>query len=302
MLSARLAFSLDPRRVRSFDGTEIAYHVTGAPHPGAPWVVLASGLGGSHLPWRGPIDYLRDRYRFVTWDYRGLYASERPRPERPGAYALGAHVRDLEAIMSAEGIERAGVAGWSVGVQVALEAFRRLPGRVRNLVLLNGVWGRPLGFRLRLPGAGAAMPGLVELVRRVHAIGASPAHAQDRARGRRDAFWLKRLGLAGRALDEAVLADLATAAGSLDLDAFLRNLRAFAEHDAGAALATIDVPVLVVAGDLDPLVPPGIAQQMARRIAEAELFVVRGGAHMTPLEHPELVSLRIERFYRDHGF
>ena len=298
MLPSRLPFPNNPRHLRSFDGTEIAYHTTAAPHPGAPWIVLANGLGGSHLIWHGLVDYLRDRYRFLTWDYRGLYRSERPRPERPGAYAMDAHLRDLEALLAAEGVEHAGVVGWSVGVQVALSAFRRFPGRVRSLVLVNGVWGRLLGFRF--PMAGAAMPGLVELARRVRAVGASAAQAQDRARGRRDAAWLKRMGIAGRAIDQAALADLATAAGRLDVDAFLRNLRAFAEHDAGDALGAIDVPALVVAGDRDPLVPRAIAQQMARRIPEAELFMVSGGAHMAPVEHPELISLRVERFYRDH--
>ena len=36
--------------------------------------------------------------------------------------------------------------------------------------------------------------------------------------------------------------------------------------------------------------------------AHAEILVVRGGTHYTAVEYPELVSLRIERFYRDHGF
>jgi pimeloyl-ACP methyl ester carboxylesterase len=155
------------------------------------------------------------------------------------------------------------------------------------------------------------MPRLVELVRRARALGVSSSHARsrwgapqtpgDRARGRSDAFWLKRSGLAGRTLDEATLADLAVAAGRLDLDAFLRNLRAFAEHAARAALAAVDVPALVIAGDRDPLVPAAVAEEMARRIPGAELFMVSGGAHMAPVEHPELVTLRIERFYRQHG-
>jgi len=72
MLPARLLPAIDTRRLRSFDGTEIAYHVTEAPFLDAPWVILANGLGANLLAWRGQIEYLRDRYRFVTWDYRGL--------------------------------------------------------------------------------------------------------------------------------------------------------------------------------------------------------------------------------------
>ncbi len=112
---------------------------------------------------------------------------------------------------------------------------------------------------------------------------------------------MKRLGLVGPAADRATVAELTAAVGGLDLDAFLRNLRAFGAHDAEAALAAVDAPALVIAGDRDPFVPKEIAEQMARRIARAELFMVRGGAHCTPVEYPELVSLRLERFLADHG-
>jgi pimeloyl-ACP methyl ester carboxylesterase len=298
MLPARLPLAIDTRRVRSFDGTEIAYHVTEAPCAGAPWIVLANGLGGSALVWRGQIDYLRDRYRFVSWDYRGLYRSERPRPELPDSYALPNHVRDLEAVLAAERIERAGFVGWSLGVQVVLEAFTRLPGRARSLVLVNGTAGRPLDGLTSGWGLRAVIVPLLELVRRAHALGPS-AH---RPIGRREAAaWLRRLGLVGPTVDAIALAELSTAVGSIDLDPFLRNLRAFAEHDARGMLAAVHVPALVIAGDRDPIAPPEVAQDLARHLPAAEILVVPGGAHLAPVEYPELVSLRIERFYGEHG-
>ena len=105
MLLPRLPLAIDTRRVESFDGTAIAYHVTPEPFAGAPWVILANGLGGTYVAWRGLIDYLKPRYRFLTWDYRGLYASQRPSPDTQAAYAIPAHVRDLQAILAAERIE-----------------------------------------------------------------------------------------------------------------------------------------------------------------------------------------------------
>jgi pimeloyl-ACP methyl ester carboxylesterase len=292
MLPARLPLAIDTRRLRSFDGTEIAYHVTEGPHPGAPWIVLANGLGGGTQVWRGQIDYLRDRYRFVSWDYRGLGASERPR-----SYAVASHVSDLEAVLAAERIERAGFMGWSTGVQVILEASNRLRGRAHSLVLVDGTWGHPLDALLPFAGMrGAALP-FLEAVRRTRAL----LRLRRRVGRREAARWLDRLRLVGPAADEGARAALTEAVGWLDLDGFLQNLQAFAAHDARAALPAVEVPVLIVAGDRDPVVPRAVAQQMARSIHHAELMVVRGGAHAIPLEYPELVSLRIERFYREHG-
>jgi pimeloyl-ACP methyl ester carboxylesterase len=304
MRSVRLPLAIDTRRLRSFDGTEIAYHVTEAPYPGAPWIVLANGLGGSSLVWRGQIDYLSDRHRFVSWDYRGLYASERPRPERAGAYSVSSHVRDLAAVLAAERIERAGLWGWSAGVQVAIEAFAQLPraragtSPVSSLVLVNGTWGRPLDALTSLRPLRAAILPFLELLRRAHAFGPLAHHPVGR---RNAALWMKRLGLVGGEVDPIALADLTIAVGRLDVDAFLRNLVAFGEHDAAATLDAIDVPTLVIAGDQDPLASRGASIPLARRIRGAELLVLPGGGHCAPIEHPDLISLRIERFYRERG-
>jgi pimeloyl-ACP methyl ester carboxylesterase len=51
-----------------------------------------------------------------------------------------------------------------------------------------------------------------------------------------------------------------------------------------------------VAGDRDSFTPPEIAQRMAKVIPRAELLMIPGGTHVAPLEHEELVVLRIEKF------
>jgi len=301
MIPPRLPLVIETRSVTSFDGTRIAYHVTPSPFDGAPWVVLANGLGGTYLAWRALIDYLGGRYRFITWDYRGLYGSGRPSPDTLEAYAIPKHVRDLEAIVAAEGIEHAALCGWSMGVQVVLEAYRAQPSLARTLVLLNGTAGRPLDTLTPLPGLGSTVfPSLIEVARRTHALA---TQVTRRATALPEAVtWFKRLGLIGKALDDAVFGELVQAFGELDMEPYFRNLRAIGEHDAADVLDSVDVPALVITGDHDLFTPRALAQQMARRIPAAELLVVRGGTHYTAVEYPELVSLRIERFFRDHGY
>ncbi|UQA54869.1 alpha/beta fold hydrolase [Polyangium aurulentum] len=299
MLPPRLPLAVETRTVQSHDGARVAYHVTKAPFPGAPVVVLANGLGGHHKAWWGQIEHLEGRYRLITWDYRGLYASGRPSPDTAAGYAIPHHARDLFAILQAEGVERAGLVGWSMGVQVVLEAYRMNPDLASSLVLLNGTYGRPLDTLIPLPGVKSVMPSLVELCRRAHAIA---TQLTRKAAGMPEALaWLKAAGMMSETFDDAVFAELVHGFGGLDMEAFFHNLRALGEHDASAVLDTVRVPTLVVAGDRDALTSPALAQKIAERVPGAELLVVRGGTHYTAVEFPELVSLRMAKFYRENG-
>jgi pimeloyl-ACP methyl ester carboxylesterase len=250
--------------------------------------------------WRGIIEYLADRYRFITWDYRGLYDSGRPAPDVASAYAIPKHVEDLAALLAAERVERASLVGWSMGVQVSLEAVRQGALAIANLVLINGTYGNPLATLTPIRSLGAVLPPLVDLARHAHKLATDMAR---RATSQPETIaWFKRLGLVGPTLDAAVFAELVHELGRLDMEPFFRNLRAIGAHDAEAVLEAIDVPTLVVTGDRDLFTPRALAQQMARRIPRAEILVVRGGTHYTCVEFPELVSLRIEKFFREHAY
>jgi len=81
---ARLTY--EQHALTSFDGTNLAYYTVGKPEDRKPVMVLANGLGGTHTAWRHQIGFLRERYRFLTWDYRGLFSSSRPRDPSPSTW------------------------------------------------------------------------------------------------------------------------------------------------------------------------------------------------------------------------
>ncbi len=155
---------VEERRVSSSDGTDIAYHVVGE---GAP-VLLANGLGGSWKAWTHQITYFQDRCRFVSWDYRGLYRSGPPADA--DALTVEDQVDDALAVLDAEGVEQTAILGWSMGVQVALELYRRAPDRVKALVLINGVAGRPWETAFNVPQLGALIPAILGAVRTLPSV------------------------------------------------------------------------------------------------------------------------------------
>src|SRR5688572_5082597 len=190
---------VEERRIVSFDGTEIAYHVVGE----GPSILLGNGLGGSWKAWQHQIAFLSDRYRFVSWDYRGLYRSGAP--AEPGSIRVDHHARDAVAILEAENIERTAMFGWSMGVQVALEVFRRVPGKLAALVLINGVPGRPWDSVADLKMMRHVVPRAIRLIRSLPAV--TTELTRRVVAWPETVTWAKRIGLAGQTLDEELWHD-----------------------------------------------------------------------------------------------
>jgi pimeloyl-ACP methyl ester carboxylesterase len=284
---------VEERFFHSFDGTRIVYHVVGE----GPALLLANGLGGTYVAWRHLYNYFKDRFRLLSWDYRGTYRSAAPKdPER---LRMEDHVKDALCLCEKEGIATAVWAGWSMGVQLSLEIYRHTPDMFRALVLINGTYGSAFETAFGWKGSATVLPAGATLAQRV----ALPLSLAGRTVVRWKGFIkvMKKMGLVGDTLDEEVFRDLAKEFATIDVRSYMTIFKSLGEHSAKDVLPKIDVPVLVIAGDRDPFTPKKVAEKMARRIPGAELCVIPGGTHYVPVEYPELVNLRIEKFFREKG-
>lgn len=285
---------VDERRITSFDGTDLAYHLLGEGPP----ILLANGLGGSWGAWTHQLRFFQERYSFLSWDYRGLYASKAP-PDR-NALDVPAQARDALQILDRENVERTAIFGWSMGVQVALELFRRAPDRIAALVLINGVAGSPfrtLGGSARI---GALAPPILRAAQHApHLLARATARV---VRWDRTPRLAKALGIAAATLDEQLFGEIAASFAGIDMEIYARTLEQLGAHDAHDVLHAIDVPLLMIAGANDRMTPRSAAEALVRAVKGAELLVVPGGTHYLAVEYPEVVNLRVERFLKTRGY
>ncbi|MBL9018872.1 MAG: alpha/beta hydrolase [Myxococcales bacterium] len=273
---------IEQRHLMARDGTRIGYQVRGPAD--APCVVLANGLGGTFLAFKYLYDALGE-YRTICWDYRGLYTSAAP--AEATANTVAHQVGDLVEILDAERVDRAVIAGWSMGVQVAFETVRRHPDRVAGLFLVNGTYGRAfrtvMGSRL----VGRTIPMLLRLVR---AQAALAGFATKRIAGS-DALIaaMKRVGLVSQTIDLEIFRAVAAGFQQIDWVIYSDLLSRLDEHDAEEVLATVAVPTTIVTGDRDLMTPPATAERMHRAIAGSRMVVIEGGTHYTPVEYPAIL-------------
>lgn len=284
---------MQERSLTSFDGTRIVYRVGGT---GTRWLVVANGYGGSFWAWQEIFAALEQRYRLLIWDYRGFYASGVP--DDPRRLTIEDHCADLEVLMEQEGIERMALAGWSVGVQVALEHYRRHPESVEALLLINGAHGRVLrrsGDALLsphlVPAGIRALKGVTPLLAPLllpplRAFASTSASIQ----------LISALGLVAGQPDaiKTALRSVLT----LDFRRYTSMGILADQHDTEDLLPRVSVPTLVTAGDRDIITSTRVARHIADRIPGAVYFEIPGATHYAVMEFPRLLANRIESFIR----
>jgi pimeloyl-ACP methyl ester carboxylesterase len=181
-----------------------------------------------------------------------------------------------------------------MGVQVALEYHRRHPERVLGMVLICGSHGLPLDtfhdskmLKTVFPsllGAAEKWPEATDFLWRL-VVGGEWAYQLA-----------THLEVNGKVVRREDFAPYFTHLSGMDPRLFLGMLKHASEHSAFDHLSQVDVPALIVAGTHDTFTPYWLSEEMHDRIPGAEMLTVPGGTHIAPLEQPELLTLRLEKW------
>jgi 3-oxoadipate enol-lactonase len=82
-------------------------------------------------------------------------------------------------------------------------------------------------------------------------------------------------------------------------ETMVATLQALADRaDSGPTLASINVPTLVVVGENDTVTPLAASERLRKDIPGAELQVIPGAGHLTPLEKPDEINALLGRFVK----
>jgi 3-oxoadipate enol-lactonase len=236
----------------------------------APALVLINSLGSNLAMWEPQIEELVGPFRVVRFDLRGHGAS----PVPPGPYALADLGADVVALLDRLGVERAHVAGVSLGGMTAMWLGINAPERVERLVLCctSAKLGPPEAWadRARLVREQGTQAVADAVVSRWLTPGYAARHPDLRARLRAMIAATPAEGYAG----------CCAAIEHMDL-----------EPD----LAAITAPTLVVAGADDPATPPDHGARIAAGIPGARMAVVPDSAHLANIQQAGEVSSLILR-------
>ncbi len=281
------------RFVAGPDGTRLYLRSRDALVPTTTTSVLCDGILCDGFIWKYLWPSLAERTKVAHWNYRGHGRSGSP--VDPDRVDIGAHVDDLDAVRASLGDPDVVLFGHSMGCQVALEGYHRHREHVRGMVLIAGSHGRVTETFKGTRMLADLLPKIIEPVSRRSGLARA---LWSRMPADLAASLAIKLGEVDKTVNIEDLRPYMRGLTQIDFPMFLRMLKAAGEHTSEGWLSEITCPVLVIAGKRDSFTPPYLAEEMAAKIPNAELFVM-DATHVPPIEQPEIVNLRVDKFLRE---
>ena len=280
------------------DGSPIFYNRIGH---GDPAMVMCAGIGCAQFAWKHMVPSLRRDHSVIRWHYPGHGRTPAPTgwPDmRSPRLSIEGMADDTVRVMDHAGLERAILFGHSMGVQVVLETWNRHPSRVQGMVLVCGSYGRPLTTFHDNAALDVAFPFVYRLVRvapKVSRMVWTNVLRHDIAYR-----FATLVEVNGRLVKRPDFKPYFEEISAVDAVLFTEMLSHAKEHTAESYLRRINVPTLIVAGEHDTFTPQWLSQEMHVSIPGSEMLTVPTGTHTAPIELPELVGLRVDKWLARH--
>jgi 3-oxoadipate enol-lactonase len=250
---------------------EVAWYEVGRGEP----LVLVHGLGDDHRAWRRMLPHLCLTSRVILYDFRGHGQTTAGRPEG----TLSQLSADLVALMDAVALDRANLAGFSLGGTIVMRTAIDHPDRVTRLIPIatSSRVGRSAAewYATRAEMVRAGAPELRATLE---------ADTRDVYSNRPDEFaegWLIR---SQSTADPVGYGNACAAMAGLNAQPLDPDLN------------RITAPTLVIAGDRDQLCPPRAAEIIRDALPGSRVAVIEGAGHPIPVERPDELAALVADF------
>ncbi|MDE0887538.1 MAG: alpha/beta hydrolase [Myxococcota bacterium] len=265
------------------DGVSVSAIVRGHGEP----VVLVHGLPGSGHDWALLTESLASRnLHVIAYDRVGYGNSD---ARKNGEFTLDGSARDLLGLLESEGLTDVTVVGWSYGGGTAIRAARMDPSRIGRLVLVGSA-----GYWPDVPDDPAIASVLFSAPVLGWVAAVPPVGRAAQAASSGQAF-------GSEAIPDWWLPTLASNFASPNTLLTYREEAAAMAWGENLDTSPIDLPIMVIHGQDDLLVPIEVAHLLVEAAPRAELVVIDGASHMLPVTQVPELTERVASFVHEHS-
>jgi pimeloyl-ACP methyl ester carboxylesterase len=261
--------SLPELKYFSYKNGRLAYREAGV----GPTLFLLHGMNGGSQSWAHLFQSLATSFRIVAWDAPGFGESD----------VFGDRVEDFKgaatALMNSLKLNNAVLIGHSMGGVVALQLATEQEASVSGLILSS----THLGFGC--PKGAALMPRYADRIERMISKGVDIAYGRERAKRSTPPE-----------TSEAVIEFLAKIAAGSRAEGIRNGGRMSQEADNAEICSKISVPVLILSGEKDTVIPSNMHSDLIAALPEALQYVFPNAGHASYAEYPNIFNKWVKDF------
>lgn len=250
----------------------VRMHYTAEGPAGGQPVVLVHGLGVRGEEWAALAPYLvQAGYRVYMPDLPGYGRSQKP---ADFSYSVHDEAVMVAGFMDALGLTRVDLGGWSMGGGIAQHLAFEHPERIRKLILFDAVGlDEPPSFDTKLfTPQNPDQLFQLETLLTPHPVQLPGFIVRDVLRQSRENEWVVK----------RAMASMLTRKDATD-----------------SILPQLKMPLLIVWGGEDHILPATQAEKMHRLVPQSELNIVHGCGHLAPKECTGEIGPRVVAFEKE---
>jgi len=241
---------------------------------GSETLVLSHGLLWSGNMFYKQVDYLKDRYKIVTYDHRGQGQSEVTK----NGYDMDSLYNDAVGLIESLKLGPVHFGGLSMGGFVAMRLAARRTDLVKSLILMEtSALDEPNKLKYGLLNTMVKLFGVESVVKPVMKIMFGSTFLNDPERIEEKTQWANEL----RKNDKTIVRAVSGVIGRKAVDKELKQIKC---------------PTLILVGTEDIATTPEKAEYIHGHIAHSTLKYIDRGGHTGCIEEPVQYNQEIERF------
>jgi pimeloyl-ACP methyl ester carboxylesterase len=244
-------------------------------------MIFLHGWPLNHTFWKKELRYFQGKgYSTIAPDLRGHGKSDKP--EKLKDYKFNKFAKDIDLIIQKEKVKNSILIGHSFGGMIALAYYSLFPKKVKAMILMDTIYENPLKHipLIKYLNLTPFTKYVLKFIIKREKIKKKNCSYVDFSKFKDHSdfyYWLK-------------------GAKVMPLKSNLACLEEMIEFNQKKVLPKINIPTLIIEGSKDHKTPLKDVTEMAKRIKNSKLEIIKGASHDTNLRRPQEVDKIISKF------
>jgi 3-oxoadipate enol-lactonase len=232
-------------------------------------IIFLHGIGGNKKNWEDNLDFFSKHFLSVAWDTRGYGESD----DYLGNLNFQDILDDLKGVLKYFNKDKAHIVGLSMGGQIATLFYEKYPDSVKSLILCDTHFGLS-------NLSSQEIEKFINIRREPLLSGKEP----------KDIAPIVASTLIGDINNKTAYEKLVKSMTILHKNSYLKTIDSSMRTEHRHVFETINVPTLIMVGELDTLTPPSMSRKIMEKIPNSLIKIIPNAGHLINIEEPKLFN------------